>query len=475
MILCKESQTRSKVGRLFATRFSAIGSFDIEKFPIANYIVFNSDIEGTIDEARRRIHQARMLLRSHGIEPAFMIDEEGGRVSNLWSPFQPAPSPLAISRVGDQTLAVQIYSYAATLLSTIRIEFNLFPCLDVLSEPMNPVIATRSFGESVEPVCTFGRLALFAMQDSVACIAKHFPGHGMTSLDSHLELPVVNLDKRSLEHVHIRPFIEAIANRVDGIMVSHCYYESLQSEEVPASLSKEIIKQYLRNQIGFDGLVMSDSLDMKAVTTRIEPEMVAKLAIEADCDILLFTEFSDRLEKAFDTLVADLMQGNVSLQRVEKSIQRRESVLGRLLQPKRPLSNEFFDEDYQAYYETIVQEIRSKVILKKDPHRILPISRDDITLVIGTRDLPKDLFDKKLLKESREDSKGKIPVLWMLDPLKPIDDLSRLREVTRSAKKSVLVTSYERMIEILEPTATVLTLDTARQAQEEVLRLILRG
>ncbi|MGQ9603276.1 MAG: glycoside hydrolase family 3 N-terminal domain-containing protein [bacterium] len=471
----EELEVRIRIGKLFATRFSAIGSFDIKKFPIANYIVFNTDIKGTIDEARESIFRARALLGKSGIKPVFMIDEEGGRVSNLWSPFQPAPSPLAISRVGEKTLATQIYSYVASLLSKITIEFNLFPCLDVLTEPLNPVIASRSFGETEDLVGLYGRLAIMAMRNSVACIAKHFPGHGMTRLDSHLELPVVRLDRKDLEQIHIRPFLEAIRSGVDGIMIAHCFYECLQSNQIPASLSKEVIRDYLRDQIGFEGLVISDSLDMMAVAKEIEPEAAALLAIEADCDLLLFTEFSDRLERAFETVVAKVIKGKIPSERLDISISRRGNVLRRLSRSKQSISDEPLGDEHRAQYEKMVKQIRSKVILKKDPNRIIPISRDDALLIPLTRDFPQDLFDGVLKDTSYKETRGRIPVIWMLDPLKQIDDLNRLKQSTASAKKSLLVTSYEKLIEIIEPDAAILTFDTTPQTQKEILRLLFKG
>lgn len=465
----KQSQPRKILGNLFATRFSAIGSFDIDKYPIANYIVFNSDIEGTLGDARARITEARAFLGRYDIKPALMIDEEGGRVSNIWSPAVPAPSPLALSKADQQTESMEIYRYIASLLSEIKIDINLFPCLDVLSEPINPVIATRSYGESEDVVGLYGKLAISAMRDSVACIAKHFPGHGMTQLDSHLEFPIVRLAREDLERTHIRPFLNAIAAGVDGIMVSHCFYESLQSEKIPASLSKEIINGYIREYMGFNGLVITDSLDMKAVTMTTEPEMIGRLAAEVDCDILLFTEFSDRLERTFETLLKMIIKEEIPLARIQVSIRRREKVLKRLSKPKPPVESYHPD-----FYEKIVSEIRGKAISKKDPSGILPVAKDEVVLIVGTRDLPKDLFDPGLTLANNQSIQGKTAVLWMIDPLKPITDLDPLKRISKSARQSVLVTSYEKMTEVLEPTATILTYDTSRQTQQELLNLLFK-
>lgn len=466
----KESEARKTIGNFFATRFSAIGSFDIEKFPIANYIVFNSDIQGTVDDAKARIASARSLLSQVGIRAAFMIDEEGGRVSNIWSPIIPAPSALALSRADQQTETVQIYSYIAGLLSEITIDINLFPCLDVISEPINPVIGTRSYGESKDVVATYGWLAISAMINSVGCIAKHFPGHGMTRLDSHFDFPIVTLSKDDLEQIHIRPFLKAIEAGADGIMVSHCYYESLQSEKIPASLSKDIINHYIRKTMGFDGLVITDSLDMKAVTNTTEPERIGTIAADLDCDILLFTEFSERLETTFQTLLKKAMKEKAILARIETSMRRRENLLKRLSKPKPPV-----EKDYREFYEKIVNEIRCKAISVDDPKGILPVHREEVVLIFGTRDLPKGFPQQNLDLQIPQEVDGRVVLFWMIDPLKPIDEFEHLKRIAGSARESILVTSYEKMIEILAPTATVLTYDTTYQTQQELLNLVFVG
>ena len=215
------------------------------------------------------------------------VDQEGGRVARLSAPFTDWPDMATLGATGDTALAEQFGVALADELAAVGIDWDFAPVMDVNSNPDNPVIGDRAFGQDPERVIQMGVSVLCAMQKKgVMACAKHFPGHGDTDLDSHKALPKVLARDFVLHSRELTPFTAAVDAGVGSIMTAHVVYPVWDLAH-PASLSRVLVEGMLRRAIGFQGLVITDDLEMAAVADRYEPQDLIMLAFHAGTDMLL--------------------------------------------------------------------------------------------------------------------------------------------------------------------------------------------
>lgn len=263
-------------------------------------------------ESPRQVHRLVRELRAH--EPAdaplvVAVDQEGGRVQRLRAPWTVWPPMRRLGELDaapgeDATAAVA--RALATELRDCGIGLDFAPVVDVDSNPDNPVIGDRSFGREPNRVAAHARAFIGAMQSAgVACCAKHFPGHGDTTLDSHLALPKIAHGLDRLRAIELPPFAAAVEAGVASIMSAHVVFESIDPHR-PATFSPDVIA-LLRDDLRFDGLLFSDDLEMKAVADHWQPREMVDLALGAGIDVLLackrfelVTELLARLESLPD-------------------------------------------------------------------------------------------------------------------------------------------------------------------------------
>ncbi|MEI6432225.1 MAG: glycoside hydrolase family 3 protein, partial [bacterium] len=221
--------------------------------------------------------------------PLFIAtDQEGGRVARFGAaPFTRMPSALTIGQRGDEELAYQAAFVTAQELASVGVNWNFAPTADINSNPANPVIGDRSFGATATVVDPMVRAQVKGYQDGgiLAC-AKHFPGHGDTSQDSHFDLPTLPFGSEIMQERELVPFIGAIQAGVGAIMTAHILFPALDAE-FPATLSHPILTGLLREKLGFEGLIVTDCLEMKAIADHWGTARAAVLAAKAGADVLL--------------------------------------------------------------------------------------------------------------------------------------------------------------------------------------------
>jgi beta-glucosidase-like glycosyl hydrolase len=293
----------------------------------------------------------------------------------------------------------------------------------------------------------------------------------MTSLDSHLTLPVVDQPRDALEAIHICPFKDAKESGVDGIMVSHCLYRSLQTDGLPASLSRQIVDDCLRQDLGFEGVVFTDSLDMLAVVEAVPPERAALLAFEAGCDILLYTEHSERFVVAFDTLVEAAMKGSLSEARLRQALARRNNLMSDLRRRAARADAATFNE---AEYGRRLDAVRANSLRISAGQGSLPLSSRKISLVstspTAAEKLRKHVPNISLLP-APEKLPGSVLILWLMEPLVLRQSLNALRSMVTRAQTSVLVTTYEALAEQLGAAdVRIVTDDTSPHTEDSIIR-----
>ncbi|MDP9473188.1 MAG: beta-N-acetylhexosaminidase [Chloroflexota bacterium] len=224
-----------------------------------------------------------------GLPPLLVaVDQEGGIVSRLPEPFTTVPSQMAQAATGNSDAAYACAQITARQLRAVGINLNFAPVLDVNCNPANPVIGTRSFSGDPDVVTRFGLAALRSYRDAgVIATVKHFPGHGDTDIDSHLGLPVVRHDLAHLKQVELAPFAAAVQAGVPAVMSAHVVLEAL--DEFPATLSAEVLTGLLRCDLGFDGVVFTDDLTMRAITDRYGLTEATVRAKTAGSDVVLLS------------------------------------------------------------------------------------------------------------------------------------------------------------------------------------------
>lgn len=257
------------------------------------------------DQVRRLVAQLRERAPTDA-PLCIAIDQEGGRVQRLRAPWTEWPPMRRFGELGEATWTAGLAQALARELAECGIGLDFAPVVDVDSNPANPIIGDRSFGRDAGRVGTQARIFIEAMQAAnVACCAKHFPGHGDTHLDSHLALPRLPHDLDRLFEVELPPFAAAIDAKVASIMTAHVVFEAIDRHR-PATFSPDVIA-LLRERLGFDGLLFSDDLEMKAVADHWQPREMVEAALRAGIDALLVckrfdfvTEVLDRLERGRD-------------------------------------------------------------------------------------------------------------------------------------------------------------------------------
>jgi len=251
------------------------------------------------------------------------VDQEGGRVARLKRPFTEWPPMAVLGRSGNTELASRFAAALAAELKAVGVTLDYAPVLDIHTNPTNPVIGDRALAEDAEAVARLGAAIVRGLQDSgVAACGKHFPGHGDTSVDSHLELPLVEHPPDRIRRVECVPFREAIKADVAFIMTAHVLVPSLDDER-PATLSPRIVRAMLRDELGFGGVILSDDLEMKAIAKSYAVPEAAVQAIAAGCDGLLICSGDVDIQAAtLEGLVYAVEQGRIPYKRLEDAQQR---------------------------------------------------------------------------------------------------------------------------------------------------------
>ena len=295
---------------------------------LGGVILFSRNVESPAQVWELNYRLRRAAAEAERLPLFVMVDQEGGSVARLHEPFCDGPELAKLGAASEQ----ELINHGARLgreLKAAGFNWNLAPVLDV-NAVAHGIMARRSLGEDPETVAGLGA-AFIAGQQGSGCLAcaKHFPGLGRTTADTHRERPRVALSRSQLEAVEFKPFRRAAAAGVAGIMVCHAVFEALDPDH-PASLSEAVIQGVLRNEFGFDGLVLSDDLEMGALAAEMEPDQAAVQAYLAGCDLVLVCQRADLALAALDRLVAMAEAGEIPQERLWATYNRIQAAKSRL-------------------------------------------------------------------------------------------------------------------------------------------------
>ncbi len=255
------------------------------------------------------------------------VDHEGGRVIHLAEGITVFPDNLALGHTGKVEYASKQGTIEAKELRRLGIDLNLAPTLDVLTKTFSPNIGIRSYGEDPELVAKLGAARIKTMQaEGLSACAKHFPGLGQAPVDPHIALPVLPTTWDEMKSIHLTPFLAAIKAGVDTVMSSHPVYPNLDPANIPVTFSKRIIRDYLRKELGFKGVILSDDLEMGALRDIASFGESACRAIEAGHDMVLVCHNPDAQREAADTLIRAYHDRRLDYVELEKSVARLEKL-----------------------------------------------------------------------------------------------------------------------------------------------------
>ena len=293
--------------------------FYIDTLKVGGIILFSRNIKD-VQQLKNLCRSAQTYAEDCGQPPLFIaIDQEGGQVARLKKPFTVFPgNPFITNRAEARRFA----EITATELRQVGINMNMAPVLDVAPEKIVSIMAGRAFGHDPGQVSLLGTEVIRGLQENgILSVGKHFPGIGRTVMDSHIDLPSLDVTPEDLAAMDLPPFQAAIADNVAGIMLSHIHYPRLDPKW-PASLSPAIARDLLRQELGFDGLVLTDDLDMGAIQKHYPIHDAVEQILKAEIDIVLICHKGPDIQTAFDEILRQANHSGIMAKKGEKAVER---------------------------------------------------------------------------------------------------------------------------------------------------------
>ena len=355
----KEMSLEEKIGQMLIVSYEGT-SVTEELFSLLNqvkpggFILFSNNFSD-YEQTQKLIAD----IKSTSEIPMFIsIDQEGGRVQRIKNLSDQEvtiiPPMYEIGLTRDEDFAYQVGKVIGEELRVFDINMDFAPVLDIYSNPNNTVIGDRSFGTTSDIVSTMAISLASGLQDTgVISVYKHFPGHGDTLEDSHDTLPIVTKTKEELMNFELIPFIQAIENEAEAIMVGHIAVPSITKDNTPATLSKVLIQDLLKDELGFQGLVITDGLNMKSLTNLYSQEEIYINAILAGADILLMPEFSLNTIKIIKNAV---LNGEISEERIDDAVTKILTLKHEKLSNDNPYTRDYLNS---INHKEIINKIKS--------------------------------------------------------------------------------------------------------------------
>ena len=279
----------------------------INRLKVGGIILFSRNLD-TPDQIKHLCDEIQNYARRCQQPPLFIaVDQEGGQVARLKEPFTQFPGN---PQMKDEDDAIHFAEVTATELTRVGINMNMAPVMDIAPKEINSIMAKRAFGGDPAWVTQLGLKVIEHLQsNNIIAVAKHFPGIGRTILDSHLDLPKLDDDLSAIERMDLIPFKAGIQHGVSGVMLSHIFYKNLDPRW-PASLSNKIANDLLRGRMGFDGIVLTDDLDMGAIVKHYDIRTAIHRILAAEIDLALICHKGPNIEVAYTELLQRIMESD---------------------------------------------------------------------------------------------------------------------------------------------------------------------
>ncbi|KKX56460.1 MULTISPECIES: glycoside hydrolase family 3 protein [Brevibacillus] len=381
---------REKIGQMLVCGFDGHQPTDgirdlIRQYGLGNIIYFSRNA-GSVEQVHRLSSELKQWAAEHSDIPlGIAIDQEGGMVTRVTNGVTPLPGNMAIGATRDESAAFELARISGSELRLLGININFAPAVDINNNPLNPVIGVRSYGETPELVSRMGVAAVRGFQSAgIAATVKHFPGHGDTSVDSHFDIPVLPLDRKRLEQLELVPFKKAVEAGVDMVMTAHIVLPEIEPKKLPSTLSPAVITGILREEWGYDGIVITDCLEMDAIAAHYGVGPAAVMAVEAGVDLIMVSHRYDRQREAFEALLQAVIDGRISEERIDRSVTRILRLKQQRKMEEAMLPWEAVEPRLEAAEERRTAERISEqsITVVKDEGKNLPLRRGADTCVI---------------------------------------------------------------------------------------------
>lgn len=293
----------------------------IRDYKLGNIILFARNISSPkkLFTLNKKIQEA--MMEHLGIPAIISVDNEGGMITRIYESATVFPGAMTLAATDNPKNAYLTGLYMADELDALGINVNFAPVLDVNNNPLNPVIGVRSYGDRADQVALYANNFIEGMQTKVYATGKHFPGHGNTSVDSHLDLPIVDLDLDIFADVELAPFKSAIENNIKGIMSAHIVYKNLTHGR-PATLSKDALTYLLRDKLGFEGLIFTDGMEMLSMMSKYGAVESAIPALIAGSDLLLYCHHIDQQKDVVELIKKAVLGGTLPMSILDERVRR---------------------------------------------------------------------------------------------------------------------------------------------------------
>ncbi|MFS0727465.1 beta-N-acetylhexosaminidase [Paenibacillus sp. 1P07SE] len=293
----------------------------IERYHVGGFILYQDNID-SLAQTAQLVNELKEANRQNSVPLLLGVDQEGGRVDRMPSGISAVPSPRRVAEADDKRFSYATGQALGIQVRALGLNLNFAPVLDVNNNARNPVIGDRSYGDLPDAVIRHGLEAMDGLRSTrVIPVVKHFPGHGDTDVDSHLDLPVIHKTKDELENFELKPFAAAIAAETDAVMVAHLLIPGLDPDR-PASLSEAIITDLLRGEMGFEGVVMTDDLTMQGITKHHTVGEAAVLTLLAGSDIVLIGHHHGQQAEVLDAIRQSVEDGLLTEQQLDEKTSR---------------------------------------------------------------------------------------------------------------------------------------------------------
>lgn len=359
-------------------------------------IINNDKIGGLIlmqDDAAREINLVNEFQKKSKIPLMIGMDAEWGLFQRIATAHK-FPWAMTLGAIQDKNLIIEMAAKIAEDCKRMGINWDFAPVVDVNTNPNNPIIGNRSFGSDVQNVVNSAMAYSNGLQDNnILAAIKHFPGHGDTDQDSHLDLPVVSHSLKRLNEIEIAPFKALMDKGIGGVMIAHLYVPALEKTKgIPASISKNIITGLLKEQLGYKGLIITDALNMGAVANKFKAGELDAMAFSAGNDIMLFSQDVATGKRLIQQAIDN---GEIPQARVEESVKKILLTKYYLGLNQYELRNpENINEDLNnASHAEIVQKMYANALtLIKDDQKLLPLNCKETYYYVPLEEAPYQTF-----------------------------------------------------------------------------------
>ncbi len=320
---------RQKVGQLMMFGFEGkTPSKDIinliASHGVGSLILFSRNI-GHKEEVKQLTEELQKIAKkAHHPSPLIIAtDQENGIVRRLNEGTTEFPGSMLLGAADDEDATYQIAKATAKELNTLGLNMNLAPVLDINNNPYNPIIGVRSFGEEPAAVIKHSRAVIKGFQEEgMIAVGKHFPGHGDTDIDSHLDIPIIKHSLERINGIEFQPFIHAFEQNIDSIMLSHIYFPEIEEKEVvPTSVSSKMV-HILRNQLGFTGMIMTDCMEMRAISNTVGTVEGAVKALKAGVDMIMISHSYHLQIETIEAIISAIDKGEIDEKVVDEAVNR---------------------------------------------------------------------------------------------------------------------------------------------------------